>query len=366
MTRSTYTAVDGDGGACGVASGYRIGRHTLAEHSCAWHRHLMCVGGCGTCADLEHVTTGQCKAMVGRDVYCTNVANCLDALAKRLPKPEKPSAATPMRDWMCPARTTVLQAKRGITAKMGETVRQEDWQALRKVIAGVLPEPIALQTLRQRDQKRAAERASEAICELQRVVHEALLGRWEATGERRRAADAARAEDAQWCKLADEADAAEAARHARMQVETKRAEDSVRAAEAASAQTRVEADRRASARQGDAMARTRAARQGRDGEDAPAACPRDCDERARRVVCASCASHLHQICDMCRQGNEASAWCPACSKLQKQERMCAVCVSAIRATCAECIDRWWGTGTQCTHRAPRGRTTTTTQVCDVS
>ena len=61
-----------------------------------------------------------------------------------------------------------------------------------------------------------------------------MLGRWEATGERRWAADAARAEDAQWCKLADEADAAEAARHARMQVETKRAEDSVRAAEAAS------------------------------------------------------------------------------------------------------------------------------------
>ena len=82
--------------------------------------------------------------------------------------------------------------------RWGETVRQEDWQALRKVIAGVLPEPIALQTLRQRDQKRAAERASEAICELQRVVHEALLGRWEATGERRRAADAARAEDASW------------------------------------------------------------------------------------------------------------------------------------------------------------------------
>ena len=42
--------------------------------------------------------------------------------------------------------------------------------------------------------------------------------------------------------------------------------------------------------------------------------------------------------------------------------MCAVCISAIRAICAEYVDRWWGTGTQCTHRAPRGRTTTATQV----
>ena len=217
MTRSTYTAVDGDGGTCGVASGYRIGRHTLAEHSCTWHRHLMCVGGCGTCADLEHVTTGQCKAMAGLNVYCTNVTNCLDALAKRLPKPEKPSTTAPMRNWMCPARTTVLQAKRAIAAKMEETVRQEDWRALRTVIAGVLPEPIALQTLSQRERRRAAERVSEAVYELQRVVHAALLGRWEATSEWRRAADAARAEDAQWCKLADEAEAEEAARHARMQ-----------------------------------------------------------------------------------------------------------------------------------------------------
>ena len=46
----------------------------------------------------------------------------------------------------------------------------------------------------------------------------------------------ARREDAQWCKLADEAEAEEAALHARMQAETKRAEDSVRSAEVASAQ----------------------------------------------------------------------------------------------------------------------------------
>jgi hypothetical protein len=297
LVRHTYTVTDGDGGACGIASGYRIGRHALAEHSCTWQQHLRCAGGCGERADLQHVAMGRCRVAVGRDVYVQKLHECLDAIVKRLPQAAKPTRTAPMREWQCPAKMQILHARRGIRTDITKPVIPEDWQALRATIAGIIPRPIALGSMKQRERKHAEGRVSEAISELQRLVHAAMIGRWDTMGEARRADDAERAQDALWCKAVQEAEAKEAARQARMHEETMQAAASMRAARAAQRTGEVEADRRATARGGDAVAHTRDMR-GRLTATNPTACERNCDERARMAVCTFCAAHIHSTCAM--------------------------------------------------------------------
>ena len=128
-SEAVVTAQDGDGGVCGVASGFRSGRHYAAEQSFPWTRHLCCDMGCGVRADLQHVTLGWCAGMMGADVYRAHVRTCLAALLKRIPKPREPTVCTPMCEWQCPARIMVITAQKAMREELQARGWASEWSA---------------------------------------------------------------------------------------------------------------------------------------------------------------------------------------------------------------------------------------------
>jgi hypothetical protein len=140
------------GGACGFTHGMRAGELENAEHSGRQHENARirppCAAGCKCRATIRHVVTGACRGTPGRGVYVERVNTAMERVAQALPSATKSSRrrrTTTIDDSNCPCRQLVLRAQ-AATAHMRSTdtggMSDDEWVAMRDVLAGVLPRSV--------------------------------------------------------------------------------------------------------------------------------------------------------------------------------------------------------------------------------
>ena len=330
------------GGACGFTHGMRAGELENAEHSGRQHENARirppCAAGCKCRATIRHVVTGACRGTPGRGVYVERVNTAMERVAQALPSATKSSRrrrTTTIDDSNCPCRQLVLRAQ-AATAHMRSTdtggTSDDEWVAMRDVLAGVLPRSVRVEGMEKQAKAAAVQQMASAIYTLQREVMAMMVGRWEATREQRAAAEEreqeyrtldtmTRAAEAEWEAEDARAEAERRAAETRTQRETE-----ARARQATSAEGEV--TRRATARMDGAVAETRATRKRTAQRDTACA---TCCERAHGV-CRSCTQHVQELCEECLGSAWTGTWCRKCTRIVR--RMCEnECLETLRGMC---------------------------------
>ena len=129
----------------------------------------MCCGK-PVCCSLQHVVLAEC--IWGTAIAASYLGDVVQALRRidTLVPQRQIGLATPLGEW-CKCRTVVRTAIVAVERRIrGETVNEDGWVAVRKVMAGLLPECRAISEMEAQDRQRAEVAVAKAIVELQAVV----------------------------------------------------------------------------------------------------------------------------------------------------------------------------------------------------
>ena len=322
------------GGVCGIAHGARIGVHSRAEHSERWMQHRKCAMACRERADMRHVITAKCTGCKNRHAYYKHIKRYLKKLEMAVPKSKHKAAMdTPMRLWVCECRVIIRQALSAIQKlRTDKRESDEEWEALRAIIAGVLPISKRVKEMREEHaqegkRRKIEQRVAEVITAMQGEVMRMMEERWERTRQARAVEKREAEEDDEMVRLTAELERRETelrAQHERHEAaRQERAEATAR-----------ERGRRAAAREGQAVAMTRTMEEReRDARDE---CAYECNRRTQRI-CVSCRIRIQTMCADCRiqHGLKQSAkMCTACRR--ETAGACAVCIERYEEVCGSC------------------------------
>ena len=211
-------------------------------------------------------------------------------------------------------------------------VTDDEWAAVRDVLAGVLPKSVRVEGMEKQAKAAAVQQMAGAIYTLQREVMAMMVGRWDAMRERLVALTADAAEQAEMDRDIRAAVAAREAEEARTEAARRAEAARVRREEEEQAQRAAAADeevvRRATARADGAVAETRATRKRTAQYSAAcAACQAGADN-----VCRSCARCVQELCEVCLGSDWVSGWCGKCARTVRY--MCdGECVPTLRGMC---------------------------------
>ena len=338
-TDETDTDANAGGGICGVASGFRVGRHARAEHSWEWHAHRKCAAGCGERADMKHVILGRCKGMHGHDIYMLKICKALHAMLRHIPKVAGPTATMPMNQWMCPARVQIRRAIRAVEAsrRKGE-ILGDDWEALRATIAGVLPESTRVKQMERHKERQVATYAIKAITELQKEVLRAMNTRWDEMKAMRHMDDDTFITEKEICRAINLVEDEQAKQHAQQTVQHKKAQARYHEEQLSEVREQANIGRLATARSGSRTALTR--RQRQTMTDAQhQECTEKCEQTLSLRACETCAITALAICSACMGRGPHEKWCKTCTKHGRS--MCTRCRVDIRRACNRCRQTKW-------------------------
>ena len=199
--------------------GMRTGEMEGITHGAHWarcaskdNRHRLdgkrgCPMGCGTLCTLEHVIMGECQACdMGEKDALQNMTEALTGIDEAMvaawgrQKKEK-GQITKERDeargstWKAElhaARQATIQATKG---KKREGTK--GWEALRHILAGVLPEPDGLRKWSEMEAKAKEGTVAEAVGCVQDIAHD-ILTRWRENSKKKRGEHAQSMEKAAW------------------------------------------------------------------------------------------------------------------------------------------------------------------------
>ena len=146
------------------------------------------VGGCVCCGatvscSLKHVILAECNSgKVDLTSYLENLVQAVRGIEKLVPQ-VKLGRDTPIGQW-CMCRTILRTALVAVEQRgRGEAVGEDGWIAVRRVIAGLLPECRAVLEAEEREKRQAETVLAKAIVELQEVVISMLRTYREGTRE---------------------------------------------------------------------------------------------------------------------------------------------------------------------------------------
>jgi len=213
----------------GFTSGMRV--REVCEHDACWRRRLeaeevsgregratwsgqrMCIAGCGCLATNRHVIMGECRASKDRNGYVVRMRRKIGQLVNLIPRApavkDGLTKATPIREW-CECRETVRRAEQAyLHVERGKGVRDEDWVAVERVLAGILPRCRGAAEMKERSRRELEQRVIRLIIEMQDIVVAMLQARrYDMAKEKGRAAhedkirwETVQAERAYWANL---------------------------------------------------------------------------------------------------------------------------------------------------------------------
>ena len=157
-----------------AAEGSRVGRATAAEDGAGpGPRPRALQGGCAMCGKKctpQHVVMAECTACEGSKAeYLRKLENALEAVAKAVPKVTM-SRCTPMARW-CELRPIVRRAVEAAQRRaQGDAITADMWDAVRRVLAGVIPVARAAQEMEERERGWMEQKLARRIVEAQAVV----------------------------------------------------------------------------------------------------------------------------------------------------------------------------------------------------
>ena len=106
--------------------------------------------------------------------------------------------AMPMTGWQCPCRITVLTAQRAFKqATDNHECTNEEWNAVRAVLAGVLPKSRGAEAGTEEERIDTERRLGDAIIRAQHKAMDTMAGRWHDMTEARETAETELAHDKQ-------------------------------------------------------------------------------------------------------------------------------------------------------------------------
>ena len=157
-----------------AAEGGRVGRATAAEVGVGpMPRPRALKGGCAVCGEKctpQHVVMAECTACGGsRTGYLERLTKALEEVAKAVPKVTM-GMNTPMAQW-CKLRPVVRRAVEAVQRRaQGELTTEDAWEAVRQVIAGVVPMARAATEMGERERGWMEQKLVRRIVEAQAVV----------------------------------------------------------------------------------------------------------------------------------------------------------------------------------------------------
>jgi hypothetical protein len=162
------------------------------EHSAPWRRGEQCAAGCGCPASMKHVIMAECKGIAGKDTYLTEMRKHMKEIAKAVPRnTAKATRDTPMAEWVCGCRVTIVKAQEAIAQARGaQSTTEEGWTAVRAVLAGVVPRSKRAERMEAQERRGIKQRLGNAIIRAQYEVMAMLAGRWHDMAEAHNAAEA--------------------------------------------------------------------------------------------------------------------------------------------------------------------------------
>jgi len=211
----TYGMRAGD--MCGVVHGAQWercarGETTGGRHTASGRRG--CPMGCGVRCTLQHVVLGECRACegAGMQMELREMEEALEELDEaivdvkmvwdraqggkwvkgRVGEEEKKGRRGEEWEEQLGAARAALQG-----AKDGRVAGSAEWAAVRQVLAGVVPVPAAEGEWGEREVKRRARKAAEAVGRMQDAVHRTVRG-WREATTKERGDYARRAETERW------------------------------------------------------------------------------------------------------------------------------------------------------------------------
>ena len=129
----------------------------------------MCVAECGHLATSRHVIMGECRGCVDRAAYVKRMRMKMEQLERLIPN-DKLTKATPVREW-CQCRTAVRRAVRAFqAAEQDEVVDDADWDAVERVLGGILPRCRAAEGMKTEKRRHLESRIVRLMIEMQDVV----------------------------------------------------------------------------------------------------------------------------------------------------------------------------------------------------
>ena len=293
FSRPKRTEKGSEAGVCGFTHGIRADELPQAEHSGVAMKSSdeRCAGGCGCSADVRHVVLGECSGTAERRAYLESLHVCMIRVLQAVPAAAAERKGGRRRGRAagervvvaarCECKAAVAAGVRAVAAaKAGKTVSEEGWEALRRVLAGVIPNSNHVEKMEERAARAAARRITDAIHQAQREVIGMMAERWRGMRTIRERANAEARFERELDRAIRAAEDEQAAQRQQQEEDERRAREGRAARDAERKRELGEAEvlaaKRARARQGAACADTRATRRARElvEEDTRAKRPR--------------------------------------------------------------------------------------------